>query len=190
MMRSAKLSLLAAAALLGLAGCGGGGQPPASESAPPPAAPPAATPAESAPAADQVAPADAAPAEAAPVEAAPVEAAAGGDVAAMMAAADLKKGKSLFMQCMACHDLTPESKPGKMGPTLHGVIGRPAGSVPGFAYSDAVAKSGKTWTVEEIDHWIEKPSQYLPGNKMTFMGLKNPQDRASVLAYIQQESAK
>lgn len=177
-MRSTRLSLVAAAALLGLAGCGGGGQPPASQSEPPPPPP--------APAAEQAAPAEAAPAEAAPAEAA----APAGGVAALMATADLNKGKSTFMQCMACHSLKPESEPGKMGPTLHGVIGRAAGSVPGFKYSDAVASSGKTWTVEEIDHWLEKPSQYLPGNKMVFMGLKNPQDRANVLAYIQQASAK
>lgn len=187
-MRSTRLSLVAAAALLGLAGCGGGSQPPASQSEPPPPPP--------APAAEQAAPAEAAPAEAAPAEAAPAaeapaEAAApAGGVAALMATADVAKGKSTFMQCMACHSLKPESEPGKMGPTLHGVIGRAAGSVPDFKYSDAVASSGKTWTVEEIDHWLEKPSQYLPGNKMVFMGLKNPQDRANVLAYIQQESAK
>lgn len=197
-MRLTRLSLVAVGALLGLAGCGGGGQPPASQSEPPPPPPPAAeqaAPAEAAPAV--TAPAEAAaeaPAAAAPAEtaaAAPAETAApAGGVAALMAAADLKKGKSTFMQCMACHSLKPESEPGKMGPTLHGVIGRAAGSVPGFKYSDAVANSGKTWTVEEIDHWLEKPSQYLPGNKMVFMGLKNPQDRANVLAYIQQETAK
>lgn len=181
-MHSTRLSLVAVAALLGLAGCGGGGQPPASQSEPPPPPPPAA---------EQAAPAETAPAAEAPAEAAPADAAApAGGVAALMATADVSKGKSTFMQCMACHSLKPESEPGKMGPTLHGVIGRAAGSVPDFKYSDAVASSGKTWTVEEIDHWLEKPSQYLPGNKMVFMGLKNPQDRANVLAYIQQESAK
>lgn len=184
-MRFARISfVLATASVFGLAGCGGGGQPPATQSAPPPAEPPAAAapaPAETAaPAAEGAAPA--ADAAAAP--------AAAGDLAAMIAAADVAKGKTLFLQCRACHSLNPESEPGKIGPTLYGVIGRAAGSVPGFAYSDAVAKSGKTWSVEDINHWIEKPSEFLPGNKMVFIGLKNPQDRANVIAYIQQESAK
>ncbi|MCK6371574.1 MAG: cytochrome c family protein [Gammaproteobacteria bacterium] len=108
----------------------------------------------------------------------------------MIAAADLKKGKTLFLQCRACHSLKPESEPGKIGPTLYGVVGRPAASVAGFEYSDAVKNSGKTWTVEEIDHWLEKPSEYLPGNKMVFLGLKKPEERAAVIAYIQQESAQ
>jgi cytochrome c len=167
--------VLAAASSLALTACGGGGAPPATQSAPPATEPPAAA-APTEPAAS-AAPADAAAAPA-------------GDLAAMIAAADIAKGKTLFLQCRACHSLTPESEPGKIGPTLYGVIGRPAGSVAGFAYSDAVATSGKTWTVEEVDHWLEKPSEYLPGNKMVFIGLKNPQDRANVLAYIQQESAK
>jgi cytochrome c len=70
------------------------------------------------------------------------------------------------------------------------VIGRAAGSVAGFEYSDAVKNSGKTWTADEIDHWLAKPSEYLPGNKMVFIGLPKPEDRANVIAYIQQESAK
>lgn len=156
---------IAAASAIGLAGCGGG-QPPAGQSAAPEASPP--------------------PAAAPTDTAAP---AAAGDLDAMIAAADLKKGKTLFLQCRACHSLNPESEPGKIGPTLYGVVGRPAGSVAGFDYSEAVLNSGKTWTPAEIDHWLAKPSEYLPGNKMVFIGLKNPQDRANVIAYIQQESA-
>ncbi len=168
-MRLGRNYFVFAASVIGLAGCGGG-QPPATQSTPPAAEPPAT--------ADSAVPAE---------TAAP---AAAGDLAAMIAAADVAKGKTLFLQCRACHSLAPESEPGKIGPTLYGVIGRPAGSVAGFAYSDAVAQSGKTWTVDQIDHWLEKPSEFLPGNKMVFIGLKNPQDRANVLAYIQQESAK
>ncbi len=168
-MRLGRLTIfLAAASGIGLAGCGGGGQPPAGQGAAPESGPPPA---------------------AAPAEAPAAQPADTGDLAAMIAAADLKKGKTLFLQCRACHSLTPESEPGKIGPTLYGVVGRPAGSVEGFDYSDAVKNSGKVWTPEEIDHWLEKPSEYLPGNKMVFIGIKKPQDRANVIAYIQQESA-
>jgi cytochrome c len=131
------------------------------------------------------------PATATTTPAAQAPAAAGGaDVAALVTAADVARGKTMFLQCRACHSLTPESEPGKIGPTLYGVIGRQAGSAAGFEYSEVVAKSGKVWTVEEIDHWIARPSDYLPGNKMVFIGMPKAEDRAAVIAYIQQESAK
>ena len=165
--------------VLVLAACGGG-QPPAAESA---AGAPAAAPADAA--------ADAtAPEAPAPAEAAAGSPQSGDDFAALLASADPKKGKVLFLQCRACHSLVPETEPGKIGPTLHGVIGRAAGAVPGFTYSEAVAKSGITWTGEKIDHWLERPSDFLPGNKMVFIGVQNPQDRAAIIAYIQEESAK
>jgi cytochrome c len=113
-----------------------------------------------------------------------------GDLAARIAAADLAKGKILFLQCRACHSLVPEAEPGKIGPTLYGVIGRAAGAVPGFAYSDAVARSGIIWSAEEIDKWLARPSDFLPGNKMIFIGIDKPEDRANIIAFIQEESAK
>jgi cytochrome c len=113
-----------------------------------------------------------------------------GDLAARIANADLAKGKILFLQCRACHSLVPEAEPGKIGPTLYGVLGRAAGAVPGFVYSEALAKSGITWSAEEIDKWLARPSDYLPGNKMIFIGIDNPQDRANIIAFIQEESAK
>jgi cytochrome c len=122
---------------------------------------------------------------AAPATVAP--AAAPADLNAMLASADTKKGKILFLQCRACHSVTAENEPGKIGPTLYGVLGRPAGTVPGFIYSDAVAKSGLTWTPENIARWIERPSDFLPGNKMVFIGILDPQDRANVIAYIRDQ---
>jgi len=127
---------------------------------------------------------------AAPAAEAPAASADAGDVAARIAAADVNKGKVLFLQCRACHSLVPETESGKIGPTLHGVIGRAAGSVPGFTYSEAVANSGITWSAAEIDKWLERPSDFLPGNKMVFVGVQAPADRAAIIAFIQQESAK
>ncbi len=155
------------ALLFALAGCG----------SKPPAAP-AGSPGADTPPAAAVAPAPVA------------QSAPDADLAAAIAAADLNRGKVLFLQCRACHGLVPEAAPGKIGPTLYGVVGRPAGAAPGFVYSETVAGSGITWTAEEIDKWLARPSDYLPGNKMVFVGLQNPQDRADVIAYIQQESAK
>lgn len=118
----------------------------------------------------------------------PPPAPAGPGAPSGIAAAD--KGKILYLQCRACHSLEPESEPGKIGPTLYGIIGSPAGAVAGYAYSDVLAKSGITWTPDQIDKWLERPSDFLPGNKMVFIGIANPEDRASIIAYIQQESAK
>jgi cytochrome c len=119
-----------------------------------------------------------------PAAAAEVPAAPPADLATMLASADPKKGKILFLQCRACHSLAEENEPGKIGPTLYGVIGRPAGTVPGFAYSDALAKSGITWTPEKLSRWIERPSDFVPGNKMLFIGIPDPQDRANLIAYL------
>lgn len=112
------------------------------------------------------------------------------ELAARIASADLNRGKIQFFQCRACHSLAPEAEPGKIGPSLYAVVGRPAGSVPGYTYSDAVARSGITWTVEQIDKWLQRPSDFLPGNKMVFVGIQDAQDRANVIAFIQQETAK
>lgn len=172
-MRQPRISLAIAMALV-VAACGGGQQPPAE-------------PAAGAPAAEATAPPADAGAQPAAAEAG---AAPAGDLDAMIAAADLNKGKVLFLQCRACHSLVPETEPGKIGPTLYGVIGRAAGAAPGFTYSEAVAKSGITWSAAEIDKWLERPSDYLPGNKMVFVGVQNPADRAAIIAYIQAESAK
>jgi cytochrome c len=111
-------------------------------------------------------------------------------LAERIAAADLERGKVLFLQCRACHSLVPETEPGKIGPTLYGVVGRAAGSVPNYDYSQAVRESGITWTPDQIDRWLARPSDFLPGNKMVFIGVQDPQDRANIIAFIQQESSK
>lgn len=171
MRNSGPWVLFATVAAAALVGCGGSNKP-----APlPPEAGTSTAPA--APAAEATAAPEAAPA-------------AAGDLAAMMASADLNKGKTLFLQCRACHSLNAASEPGKIGPTLYGVVGRAAGSVADFQYSDAVKNSGMTWTPENISAWLERPSEFLPGNKMVFIGVKDAQDRANVIAYIQAESAK
>ena len=121
---------------------------------------------------------------------APIPAPAASDLAATIAGANVAKGKILFLQCRACHSLLPVTEPGKIGPTLYGVIGRAAGTTPGYAYSDAVARSGITWTAEQIDQWLQRPSEFLPGNKMVFVGIQSPQDRADIIAFVQQQSVK
>lgn len=123
-------------------------------------------------------------APAAPVAAPPPAA----DLQTLLAAADPEKGKVLFLQCRACHSLEAGGA-NKVGPNLHGFLGRKAGLAPGFSYSEAVAQSGIVWSAEALDHWLERPSDFLPGNRMVFVGIRKPEDRANLIAYLKRETA-
>lgn len=95
---------------------------------------------------------------------------------------DAVHGKAVFAQCAACHSI--EAGKNMIGPSLAGVIGRKAGSIAGFAYSEANKGSGITWTKEKLFQYLEKPQRVVPGTKMTFPGLAAAQDRADVIAYL------
>nr|QNF22890.1 putative cytochrome c-2 [Lycosa tarantula] len=98
---------------------------------------------------------------------------------------DPKKGEALFKQrCYQCHT-TEKGGPHKTGPNLHGVIGRKTGQAPGFAYTDANKKKGIVWTKETLFEYLDNPRKYIPGTKMVFAGLKKPQDRADLIAYLE-----
>ena len=75
-----------------------------------------------------------------------------------------------------------------MGPNLHGIFGRKAGLTPGFSYSDVITQSDITWSVDTLNSWLERPSEYLPGNRMVFVGIRNPVDRANLIAYLKKET--
>jgi len=99
---------------------------------------------------------------------------AGGDAAA---------GEKVFKKCKACHDM--EAGKNKVGPSLAGIVGRQAGTVEGFKYSDAMANSGVVWNEDSLNQYLADPKGFMPGNKMTFSGLKKDDDRANVIAYLQ-----
>lgn len=96
---------------------------------------------------------------------------------------DAEAGKTVFVQCKTCH-LMEEGKNG-VGPALYGVVGRAAGTIEGFNYSDANKNSGLTWTPEILFEYLESPRDYMPGTRMAFPGLKDAQDRADLIAYLQ-----
>ena len=96
---------------------------------------------------------------------------------------DAGAGETVFVQCKTCH-LLEEGKNG-VGPSLYDVIGREAGSIEGFNYSEANANSGITWTPEIMFEYLEAPREYLPGTRMAYPGLKDAQDRADLIAYLQ-----
>lgn len=97
-------------------------------------------------------------------------------------AADVESGRAVFQVCAACHP----SKPGELsiGPTLYGVVGRASGSVTGFDYSAAMKASNRTWTLQALDQYLSDPAAVIPNNKMAYAGVKDPQDRADLIAYL------
>ncbi len=91
---------------------------------------------------------------------------------------DVSRGRSIFdKRCTTCHVNTD------MGPKYRGLIGRKAGTVPTFEYSQALQKSGIVWSEELIDQWLTNPDKLVPGNLMGFR-VRNPQERADVIAYL------
>lgn len=99
---------------------------------------------------------------------------------------DAVKGEKVFVQCKTCHVVDPGQN--RVGPSLAALIGRKAGTVEGFNYSAANKNSGKTWDEETLYTYLEAPQKFMPGTKMAFAGLKNPQDRADVIAYLKTKS--
>jgi cytochrome c len=103
----------------------------------------------------------------------------------LLARADAKRGQTLFLQCRACHSLAA-GEPHKVGPNLNGMFGRQAGIAPGFDYSPALQEAEVVWTPDALDEWLERPSEFLPGNRMVFIGVRSPANRANLIAYLQQ----
>jgi cytochrome c len=99
---------------------------------------------------------------------------------------DADKGKADFVTCQTCHSIAAGEN--KIGPSLHGVVGRAAGSIAGFTYSNANKTSGITWTPEKLFQYLENPQRVVPGTKMTFAGFSDPQKRADVIAYLKTNS--
>lgn len=91
-------------------------------------------------------------------------------------------GAKVFVQCKTCHVTTAGVN--RIGPSLHAVVGRKAGTVPKYTYSAANKNSGLIWTEAELFTYLENPRKVVPGTKMSFAGLKKPQDRADVIAWL------
>ena len=87
-----------------------------------------------------------------------------------------------FVQCMTCHSV--EAGRNMLGPSLHGVVGRKAASVPGYSYSAALKASGLTWDEGTLDKWLAGPAKLVPGNKMVFFGQPDAAKRKQVIDYM------
>ena len=108
----------------------------------------------------------------------------GPSLAMLLANADPAKGEAVFAKCTACHTIE-QGAPNGIGPNLWGVMGKPIGQhVAGFAYSSALADHGGNWDFENMDAWLTSPRAFANGTKMSFAGLGNPEDRANIIAYL------
>lgn len=100
---------------------------------------------------------------------------------------DPAKGEKLFARCKTCHEVAKPQN--KVGPHLVGVMGRKAGGIEGFKYSEAMAGSGKVWDEATVAEYLKDPKGYIPGNKMAFPGLKKQDELDDVIAYLKQATA-
>lgn len=102
-----------------------------------------------------------------------------------LAEGDPAQGERVYAKCRACHSL--EAGQNRVGPPLHDIVDQKAGAQDGYRYSSALqerAEEGLVWTEENLDAYLTRPRDFLPGGKMAFPGLRNPDERADVIAYL------
>ncbi len=92
-------------------------------------------------------------------------------------------GAALFNRCYICHTNT-KGAANRMGPNLFDVVGRKAGSYPGYSYSAAMKKAGFVWTVPKLETYLADPQKLVPGNNMPLAGIPDPQQRADIATYL------
>ena len=112
------------------------------------------------------------------------------DLATRLARADVARGERTVRKCMVCHTIG-KGEPARIGPNLWGVVGRPVAKAAGFSYSDEMKKHSEktaTWVPGELDIFLTKPNDRVPGTRMTFPGLPDQQERADLIAYLNAKS--
>ncbi len=125
-----------------------------------------------------------------------VDGAVGGPVKAKMpdpimhliATADMAKGEKLSKACAACHSFD-QGGPDKVGPNLHGVVGAAKARKSGFGYSSALTETSGAWGYEDLNFFLWKPKNYVPGTKMNYAGMKKPGDRAALIAWLRAQGS-
>lgn len=168
-MRLSAGTSLAALASLALAACGGASDAPAAPAA--------------APAAETSAPEPVSAPAAAPAEPS-LEFA---HLPEPYKSANYAAGARTWKLCASCH-LTKEGAGNLVGPNLHGVFGRQVATAPGFDYSPALKAETFTWTPEQLDEWLQNPSTFVRGNRMSFAGVRKESDRVAVIAWLMAET--
>ncbi|MEI9964030.1 MAG: cytochrome c family protein [Caulobacteraceae bacterium] len=112
------------------------------------------------------------------------------DWGTVLPAADVNAGQAQSAKCASCHTFT-KGGPNGTGPNQWNLVGRKPGSQPGFAYSSAMVDFGAknpAWTYDQLYNFLKAPQSYISGTKMTFVGLKQPQDRINLIAWLRTQS--
>lgn len=104
-------------------------------------------------------------------------------ILAMLAGADVARGEAVAKACAACHSFD-KGGPNKVGPNLYNIVNNKTAHADGFAYSTALAGKNGTWDYAALNHFLYKPKDYVPGTKMSYAGLKKPEDRAALIAWL------
>lgn len=115
--------------------------------------------------------------------AAPAAAASAEPIKDLLVRADAAQGEKISRICSSCHTFN-KGEPNRIGPNLHGVIGRSRAGIDGFAYSDAMKAKGGAWDSDSLNEFLWNPQKFAPGTKMTFAGLKKPEDRAALIKWL------
>jgi cytochrome c len=105
---------------------------------------------------------------------------------------DAENGKDVFKVCRPCHQVGPGARNG-IGPTLNGIVGSKAGAIAGFTYSEANKEAGTKgllWTEDNLFKYLENPAAFMPGNRMTYAGMKDETDRRDLIAYLKQQTGQ
>lgn len=108
------------------------------------------------------------------------------DIIPYLAKADLKLGEQLIGRCTSCHTFE-KGKPNGVGPNQYGVVGSHMAHEATFNYSDAIKNKGGSWGFQELSEFLTSPQKYIPGNRMAYAGMKKPEERAALIAYINQK---
>jgi cytochrome c len=99
----------------------------------------------------------------------------------------LEAGRRAFRVCQTCHTLGEDDRH-MVGPNLHGLFSRNVGEAEDFRYSNALQEADFAWTPEQLNEWLANPRDFLPGNRMSFAGLRDEETRADVIAYLAVET--
>ncbi len=105
----------------------------------------------------------------------------------LLAQADLQKGEQIFKKCLSCHTIE-SGGPNRVGPNLHNIVGADKAKHPGFSYSPAMTAKGGKWTYDDLNVYLYNPRHFVPGTKMAFVGVKDDQERADLIAYLKQNT--
>jgi len=109
------------------------------------------------------------------------------DFGTVLPTADAAAGQKISSRCEQCHDLS-KGGPNKIGPNLWGVVGRARATHEGFSYSGAMSADHSPWTLDKLFKFLKSPAAVVPGTKMSFAGLRSPQDRINLLAWLRTQS--